>query len=88
MAEGATFKVNEPNTNVLSKLRIHVNPPGGVLPYISYNRYVPPHRIGFCAVLVSKRVWFSRELRECKKKEREIYEFEMDLKNFFVCALI
>ena len=22
------------------------------------------------------------------KKEREIYEFEMDLNNFFVCALI
>ena len=27
--KGQTFSVNEPNNNVLSKLRIHVNPPGG-----------------------------------------------------------
>ena len=25
---------------------------------------------------------------QMSKKEREIYEFEMNLKNFFVCALI
>ena len=43
---------------------------GGVLPYISHitsYRYVPPLRVRFfCAVLVWKEVWFSRELRERK----------------------
>ena len=49
-------------------------------------------------ILVWNRVWFSRELRsvwtylsfqfQMSKKEREICEFEMDLKNFFVCTLI
>ena len=43
-------------------------------------------------------MWVSRELGECMNvfiflipnewKEREICEFELDLKNFFVCTLI
>ena len=45
-----------------------------------------------------ERVWFPKELRivwmylsfqfQISKKEREICEFEMDLKNCFVCAVI
>ena len=46
------------------------------------------------AILVRNQVWFSRELRECmnpffsiqfqmSEKEREICEFDMDLKKFF-----
>ena len=64
-------------------------------PFWSENGYA------FCPFLSgSNRVWFLRELRECmnvfslsfqfqmSKKEREIWEFEMDLRNFFVCTLI
>ena len=73
---------------------------GGYL-YKPY-RYVPPHGVGFYGVLIWKQVytlpilvwnrgWFSRELSfqfQMIKKEREICEFQIDLNNFFVCALI
>ena len=52
----------------------------------------------FALILVWNRVLFSRELRsvwtyfyrfnQMSKKEREICKFEMDLNNFFVCAII
>ena len=48
-------------------------------------RYVPPHRVWFLRRFGLK---FLRELRDCSKKEKEVYEFEMHLKNFFVCAVI
>ena len=74
---------------------------GGGTPLYKPYRYVPPHRVGFLCgfglktgirvyafpILVWNRVWFLRELRDCKislSKERKICEFEMDLKNFFL----
>ena len=87
-------------------------PRGGTPLYELYQvRYVPPHRDGFCAVLVWKRVytlpiliWIRRRCRfrgnyrsvwtylsfqfQMSKKEREICEFEMDLKNLFACPPI
>ena len=77
-------------------------PPGWVTPLYKVYRYVTPHRAGFLPILVWNQVWFSKELRgsdawtylscqfqmSIRKKEREICEFEMDLKNSFVRALI
>ena len=40
------------------------NVPGGT-PLFKPYRYVLPQGYGFCAVLVWRRVWFSRELRQC-----------------------
>ena len=64
-----------------------------VIPYISYIGMCCPIGYGFCAILVWNRVWFSRELQrvwkylwfqfQTSKKEREVCEFEMVLKNFF-----
>ena len=86
--------------------------PGGTPLYKPY-RYVPPHRVGFSAVLVWKRVYTGYTLCpfwsgigfgfrgnyesvwtyllfqfQMSEKEREICEFETDLNNVFVCALI
>ena len=109
------FTLREFHTQVQQPAKLAVSPGGGgeegVLPYISHIGMCRPIKLGFCAVLVRKRVytlpilvwhrvWFSRELQECmnvfivsipkerKRKKREICEFEMDLKNFFVCSLI
>ena len=61
----------------------------------SFHESVP---FGTSPILVWNRVWFLKELLDCmnvfiiqfqmSKRERKICEFEMDLKNFFVCALI
>ena len=67
--------------------------PEWVLPYVSYIGMCCPIEYGCCAILVWNRVWFSRELQsvwkylwfqfQTSKKEREVCEFERDLKNFF-----
>ena len=44
-------------------------------------------RYGFRGNYGSVRTYLSFQF-QMSKKEREICEFEMDLKNFFVCALI
>ena len=76
-----------------------VSPGGGGTPLYKLYRYVPPHRVGFARHFGLKTgmvFWgttrvYGRYLSfqfQMSKKEREIWEFEMVLKNFFVCTLI
>ena len=69
-----------------------------------YVLFPPPFMKVFLSALrpswsgIGNRVWFLKELLDCmnvfiiqfqmSKRERKICEFEMDLKNFFICALI
>ena len=71
---------------------------GGGVCVFKLPRYVPPHRVGFLRRFgVKSGMVFEGTTRVYnvfivsipnEKKEREICEFKMDLKNFFVCALI
>ena len=71
-----------------------------LLPYISYIGMCHPIGQGFCPFWSESGMVFEgttgmhERFLSCqfqmsiRKKEREVCEFEMDLKNFFVCALI
>ena len=61
---------------------VAADPGGGVTTLYKVHWYVPPHRVGFLGRF-GLTVPF-----QMRKKEREICEFEMDLKNFIVCTLI